>query len=135
MTRTQKERSARAKETFVRVTAQMKKIAIENEIKLSKAISGKHLKDPHPFDVFLQKKEKHFIEVKTILKGKNDKITVHPNCMKSKLKVAKKQKANIHTFVFDDRTGKFFYKEGVGSFRLSTMTPVATMRSVVKWLH
>lgn len=128
-------RSALAKKHYVPCTRQIKEKAIANEILLSQVVNGKHLPDDDPFDVLVQNGRKHFIEVKTIIRAKNDKVTMHPDSLVSKKKKAKRNKAKTHTFVFDERTGKLYYKKGLGSFRLSTMTEIATIKGINKYLH
>lgn len=75
-----------------------------------------------PFDVTVGN---HVIEVKTIVQGVNDKITMHPSSLARKVAFARKNHVESHTIVKDDRTGQVFYKEGVGSFRLSSMREVS----------
>jgi hypothetical protein len=43
---------------------------------------------------------------------------------KAEYKKLKKKGTTMHTVVFDERTGKIYYRKGVGSFRLSTMQEV-----------
>jgi len=74
-----------------------------------------------PFDVTVGN---HVIEVKTIVHGVNDKITMHPESLARKVAFAEKNGVLPHTVVVDNRTSKIYYKEGVGSFRLSSMREV-----------
>jgi len=74
-----------------------------------------------PFDLT---KGNHVIEVKTIVQGINDKVTMHPSSLARKVAFAEQNGVQPHTVVKDDRTGQVYYKEGVGSFRLSSMREV-----------
>jgi hypothetical protein len=126
-----KERVKKAINSHKPCTAAVRRQAIKNERKLAKEITGaKHLPNNEPYDVYLGTKEvpNHMIEVKTIVRGKNNKITMHKESLERKIKLAKKHKgAKIHTVVFDDRVGDIYYREGVGSFRLDSMHKVKGM--------
>jgi hypothetical protein len=74
-----------------------------------------------PFDLTVGN---NVIEVKRIVHGINDKITMHPASLARKVDFALNNGVEPHTVVKDDRTGQVFYKEGVGSFRLSSMREV-----------
>jgi len=113
-----KARAERAKQSYNPVTKEKKRIATENELKLAKSIKGKQTPDNAPFDVI---RGGHAIEVKTIVAGKNDKITMHPESRNRKLESAKKNGYKMHTVVFDARNNKLYYSEGVGSYRLGGM--------------
>lgn len=136
LTEQDKARVERAIKSHKPSTKKVQKQAIQNEIKLSKGLrKSTWLSDNEPYDVIIGKQDrpKHLIEVKTIVRGKNDKITMHPKALRRKLSEAKKQsQAKVHTVVFDDRTGKMYYKEGVGSFRLTTMKPIRGIGSLKK---
>jgi hypothetical protein len=78
-----------------------------------------------PFDV-LSKDGKHAIEVKTLVKQGNNKITMKGSAMERKYGWALKNKKQIHTIVLDMRNGssvpsEIYHREGVGSFRLDNM--------------
>jgi hypothetical protein len=97
--------------------------ADDNEAKLAVLIGGKRTADNEPFDILFGK---NMIEVKTIVRGKNDKITVHPESLRRKMEEIKAKKGIAHTVVFDERNNKVYYNEGVGSFRLGAMEYMGT---------
>ena len=126
----------KAKESHLPVTKEIRKVATLNEEKLATTLkNAKQLPDNEPFDVIVgsQENPKHLIEVKTIVRGKNDKITMHKDSLARKLAEAGKHPdAKTHTVVFDERTGKFYYNEGLGSFRLKNMKSYDSLNDVVK---
>lgn len=127
-------------------TAAVQRVALENELRLRDLLKDAglgdslQLGDNEPFDVWIggnpskfysggYKKymPNHVIEVKTIVRAKNDKITMHPESLakkKAELKTFSSKGTVGHTVVFDERTGKIYYREGLGSFRLSSMQEV-----------
>jgi hypothetical protein len=134
-----------AKLTHKPSTAQVRAVAIRNEVDLRDNLRIAGIKDVYqegdnaPFDVWVgadpekwysgasKKKPTHVIEVKTIVRGKNNKITMHTESLARKKKEARKfgkKNTQVHTVVFDERNGKYYYKEGVGSFRLNSMKEV-----------
>ena len=64
-------------------------------------------------------------EIKTIVTGSNDKITMHPDSLARKQDYLASNNLTGHTVVFDDRNNNIYYKQGVGSFRLSSMQEVS----------
>lgn len=119
-------------------------IATTNELRLRDILRNAGINkvfqegDRKPFDVWIgadpyayytgasKAKPRQVIEVKSIIEAKNDKITMPKDALFRKneeLKVFTRAKA--HTVVFDERTGKIYYKEGLGSFRLSSMQEVS----------
>jgi hypothetical protein len=126
-----KSRHERAKAAFHSpVTYEKLQIALEQEGRLAHAIGGKDLPDNEPFDVLRDVKDigvTHAIEVKTIVDGKNDKITMHPDSLRRKKKFIEEHRAVAHTVVIDKRgdTPKYYWRSGVGSFRLKSMQPVS----------
>jgi SPP1 gp7 family putative phage head morphogenesis protein len=101
------ERVNRAKRTYKPATRRVQQIAARNERKLASLVDGEALGDNEPFDVLLGPKSNpsDMIELKPIVRGKNNKI-------------------KMHTVVFDERTGTIYYRKGVGSFRLSSMRQI-----------
>jgi hypothetical protein len=116
------ERSARAKASHRGMTKGKMRVAMSNEARVAKAIGGRHLPDNEPFDIV---KGNHGVEVKTIMEGKNDKITMHPESLQRKLDHAAANGLTPHTVAIDVRGGApmVYYKSGVGSYRLGGMTP------------
>jgi hypothetical protein len=128
-------RVERAKRTHVPHSREAHIIAINNEKKLAIKLKGKQLLDNEPFDVIVGPKNDPsvLIEVKTIIKGKNDKITMHPDALMRKKNFAKKfPNADMCTVVFDERSGIYYLKEGVGSFRLTTMKSYDSIEALIK---
>jgi hypothetical protein len=111
---------ARALASYKPSTKAKRRVSEQSEADVAKAIRGKQLGDNEPADVT---KGKHAVEVKTIVDGNNDKITMHPESLARKMK----QKATWHTVVVDARgTGKsYYYKKGLGSFRIANMDKVS----------
>jgi hypothetical protein len=120
-------------------------IAINNEIELRDSLRAAGIKkvnqegDNAPFDVWIgadpekwysgKSKEKPWavIEVKTIIRAKNNKITMPKDALVRKRKELRKfgkKNTSGHTIVIDERTGKIYYRDDVGSFRLSAMEEV-----------
>ena len=71
-------------------------------------------------------KGNHAIEVKTIVKGANPKITMHPSSRARKMEYAKKNNMTTHTVVYHNPSNTIYYKSGVGSYRLSGMQKVSS---------
>ena len=133
-----------AKLSYLPMNAAKMHIATTNELRLRDFLRGAGIKkvfqegDRKPFDVWIGAdpaayysgrsvaKPKHVIEVKSIIQAKNDKITMHKeSLLKKKLELKKwGKKTTEHTVVFDERTGKIYYKQGLGSFRLGSMQEV-----------
>jgi len=124
-------RAQRAKETYVPATAEVQKQALENQNRLARHLGGDVTEDNHPFDVIVGS---HAIEVKTIVRGKNDKITMHPDSLRRKNSHSIRESLTPHTVVFDDRHGHIYYSRGVGSFRLKSMQKVTLeeIREILK---
>jgi hypothetical protein len=95
------------------------------EAEIQRGIPGaEHTAGNAPFDLTVGN---HVIEVKRIVNGINDKITMHPESLARKVDFALDNGVEPHTVVKDDRTGKIYYKEGVGSFRLGSMREVSLL--------
>ena len=134
--------------------AQVQAIALKNELSLRDYLRAAGIKDVYqegdnaPFDVWIgvdpakyyakrtTKKPKIVIEVKSIIRAKNDKITMHKDSLARKRKEWKKfgkRKTQVYTVVFDERTGKMYLRDDVGSFRLGAMKEV-TMKDIQRLL-
>lgn len=118
------EKVAKAKESHLPATRAVQKIATENQTLAALKVGGIETVDNAPFDII---RGKDYIELKTIVRASNDKITMHPESLARKLKsIENVNGARAHTLVIDERTGKVYYSIGLGSFRLSTMTEIGT---------
>ena len=118
-------RAERAKATHKPATREKQLEAAKYEKKVAHAIGGKDLDDHEPFDVLLPR---HAVEVKTILDGTHPKITMHPESLARKEKYVRKNKVRGHTVVIDARNRskpEYYYRRGMGSFRLSGMEKVS----------
>ena len=112
------DRAERAKASYNPATVGKQRTADANEIKLANGVKGKRTTDNEAFDVICGKSA---IELKTIVGGKNNKITMHPESLKRKLDKAKAEGLRPFTVVFDARNDIVYYKQGIGSFRLVNM--------------
>ncbi len=118
------ERSARSSKHHIPATKAKQDQAAKYEETVAKLIGGKNLDDHEPFDVI---KGRHAVEVKTVLLGaKSVKVTMHPDSLMRKANFLRDEKMTGHTVVIDAREEKpaYYYKVGVGSFRLSNMQVV-----------
>lgn len=104
---------------------------------VAKAVGGKQLEDNEPLDVRVERAGggEHAIEVKSLLKGKKQAITVHADALLRKVEYAgRNPDSTFHTVVLDHRAayeggehaGNFsghglYYKRGSGAFALSKM--------------
>ena len=116
-------RIARAKASHKPSTRKNQQIAYRHEASIAQLIDGTNLADNEPFDVI---KGHHAVEVKVIIGGKNPKITMHPESLARKVAELRKNKRIGHTVVIDARgtPPAYYYKAGLGSFRLSAMQRV-----------
>lgn len=104
--------------------------ALEQEAKIAGALGGLNLQDNEPFDVIVGR---FAVEVKTMINGKNPKITMRSDALERKLAYCKRNRLKAVTVVADLRgkSPRYFYKNGIGSFRLSTMSPT-TLQDLAK---
>ena len=59
------------------------------------------------------------------MRGKNDKITMHKSSLARKRDYAAKYRdAQVHTVVFDERTGHIYNKAELGSFQQEKLDKV-----------
>ena len=116
-------RADRARSTYKPATQEKQHLGEKEEGKIAALIGGKNLDDNEPADVI---KGRHAVEVKTLIDQKNDKITMHPDSLARKLKFGRKEKMQWHTVAIDARgdTPSYYYRKGVGSFRLGSMEKV-----------
>jgi len=110
-------------------TKQHQDLAEANEDVINKHLKGSiKSKNNSPFDIIhTVNGKKHGIEVKALLTQKNDKITQKGDAIARKQAYAKTNKIKgMHTVAVDYRNGTpvVYHKEGVGSFRIGSMTPV-----------
>lgn len=125
------ERSLRALKSAVPTTKKTQRLAEKNEILIADMVKGVHTPDNHPVDVLLRMMGKLFgIEVKTLQKNKNDKITMRKAAVERKHKWALENRGTVHVVVIDDRPAhlngghRFLYTRTIGSPRISGMTKI-----------
>lgn len=124
--RTLSQRAHAAKASYIPVTSAKYQLAKRNERSVAKILNGVPTANNSPFDVIVN--GKIGVEVKTIIEGRHDKITMHPSSLKEKNDEMRRMKLmSVFTVVADHRgaSQKWFVREGLGSFRLGTLTPVA----------
>ena len=116
-----------AQRAYVSANYQEQKIADEQERILSSALGLARTPDNSTFDL-LPADEHVAVEVKTMIKQKNDKITMAGDALARKIDfISERMKTNpafrAYTVVADKRGGptRYYIRQGVGSFRLNTM--------------
>jgi len=130
-----KDRVERAKASAVRTGQHEQAIADRSEAVLSQAIGVPRTPNNQAFDL---ENDDVGIEVKTLVNGKNEKITMSKTALARKLGALDGRKG--YTVVVDRRSGgltgqaTYYYREGFGSFRLGSMTKttLSELRSIVK---
>ena len=110
-------------------------IAEQTEHELSAALGMPKSPDNRPFD--LQSKTVG-VEIKTVVSGKNDKITMSKDAIGRKnaeMKAAKLKR--VYTVVADKRGAevKYLVRQGFGSFRLGSMTSVPDTAALAKFMR
>jgi phage portal protein BeeE len=104
---------------------------------IAKAVQGEWEEDNAFYDV-KTRDGKHFLEVKSMLKGGKKSISVHEDALLRKVKgMAENPGANYHTVVVDERAtyqsgaykenysgNRLYYRRGSGRYSLSSMQPV-----------
>lgn len=134
------EKSLRALKAFVPIHAEAQRHAEANEVSIRRMVTAPGWKatrtdDNLPVDVIIKLPDGRVagIEVKTIINGKNDKITMRTAAIDKKDKWSKSNHASVHTVVVDDRERlgngnysghRLYYRRGTGSFRVGAMIPV-----------
>lgn len=142
------DRCQRAKSAHVMVDKRIQRYAEEhNEPRVAKALGGVSFPDGEPIDIAISGNDgalKHGVELKTIVKNSNGKITMKGDAIARKAKWERKNKAKIHTIVIDDSEvfnangegkhdeskRKIYYANGYGSFRIATMHQAKDMDEV-----
>ena len=124
---TKSDRVERAKKSAVKTAKASQDIAEHSEVVLAQALGIPKSRDNLAFDV---RNDEVAIEVKTLVNGKNEKITMSKLALGRKLAEQQAEGLKAYTVVVDRRvgglTGKatYYYREGLGSFRLGSMTKV-----------
>ena len=127
------EKMQRAMEAYKGGGLEAQRIADKQEGIMSRALGVPRTADNSAFDC---RNDKVGIELKTMIESKNGKITMNKAALARKLAEAKKDNLKMFTVVADKRGGStsYYYREGVGSFRVGSMTPVSLseLRSIVR---
>ena len=109
------------------------RIADQQEKTISKALGLPRTGDNSAFDL---RTDKVGIEVKCMQDSRNGKVTMSSAALARKVKEARKAKLKMYTIVADKRAGQtqYYVRKGVGSFRVSAMTPVtiSELREFIK---
>jgi hypothetical protein len=127
-TGTPETRTSRALATYKPSTQARQAIASASEQDITQAIGGTRTDDNDPFDTTVRDGGHfHGVEVKTLIDNTNDKITMHPESRDRKVAWGRSNHAATHTIVKDVRSGqaRYYYRRGVGSFRISSMRAVS----------
>jgi phosphohistidine phosphatase len=131
------ERVKRAMESAVRTGKHEQEIADKSEKVLSDAVGIPRTADNSPFDL---RNDDVGIEVKTLVNGKNEKITMSKAALGRKLAEQRADGIKAYTVVVDRRAGglsgraTYYYREGLGSFRLGSMTKttLGELRGIIR---
>jgi GNAT superfamily N-acetyltransferase len=136
------ERCRRAKAAHVMVDKTIQRYAEEhNEPRAAKKLGGISFPNSEPIDIAIAGDNgvvKHGIELKTMVKNANNKITMKKDARERKKSWELKNKAQIHTVVLDDSAvmnakgegkhdeskRKIYYANGYGSFRIGSLHEV-----------
>lgn len=111
------------------------KIADDTEAKVSKAIGIPRTRNNSAFDL---RNDEVGIELKTMITGKNEKITMSKTALGRKLAEAQAEGLKTFTVVADmrgDRSkARYYVSDKLGSLRLGSMTPVSLtqLKEIVK---
>ena len=127
----EKEASDRVKRAIasqVRTGQHEQLIADRSEDVLSRGIGIPRTRDNSAFDL---RNDEVGIEVKTLVNGKNEKITMSKTALGRKIAEQRADGIKAYTVVVDRRTGgltgkaTYYVKEGLGSFRLGSMEKIS----------
>jgi len=119
-------KAKRAKKSHKMVARKVQREADVAERALAKTIGGASFKNSEPVDVVVADdtgRVVHGIEHKYMFDNSNHKITMNKYAQVRKLIWEKKNDTTFHTVV-ESKSGKIFYRRGVGSFRVGAMYEV-----------
>jgi broad specificity phosphatase PhoE len=118
------DRVERARKSAVLIGTKEQRQAEGVEAKFAKAIGVPQTKDNNAFDL---RNDAVGIELKTLLSNSNDKITMNKYAIGRKVAEQRADNLKVFTVVADMRgrsNAAYYVREGVGSFRLGSMTKV-----------
>lgn len=126
-------RSERAKLSHKPSTQKKQARGDQEQKHIAQLIGGEVTPGNEPFDVV---KPGVAVEVKAIQDNDNNKVTMHPDSRRRKEEYAQEHGLTPHTVAVDLRGGKrkYYYKQGVGAYRLSSMQRVtsAQLRHLIR---
>lgn len=127
-------RSDRARASHKVCSRDVQKIADDMEAKMSKQLGLARTGDNAPFDLL---QGKTAVEIKTIVRAGNDKITMHPESLQRKVSFAKKNKVRPFTLAIDRRGDKpiYYAAKGLGSFRLGSMQRFDNIKALQEFIR
>lgn len=114
----------RARKNAVLTGKHEQDIADHVEAKVSKAIGVPRTENNSAFDL---RNDDIGVEVKTMVTGKNDKVTMGKTALGRKVAEAQAEGIKTYTVVADMRgrsSAKYYFSDRLGSLRLGTMTPM-----------
>jgi len=127
------EKMQRALKAYVPCNTEQQRAADKQEEIVSKALGIPRTKNNSAFDL---RNDDVGVELKTMMSGKNDKVTMNKEALGRKM--AEKEAEGLKTFtvVADTRSGRtqYYYSPKLGSLRLGSMTKatLSELRSVVR---
>lgn len=140
------EKALLARKFYKKANRKEQRYAEQQESILASGIGGAQTDDNKPVDVTLKiGKIEHGVEVKTLISGKRDKITMNAKAIIKKVAWQSDGNRKIHTVVLDKRGAfhrganralfsghELYYKSGVGSFRVGSMHKVKDYEELMR---
>jgi ppGpp synthetase/RelA/SpoT-type nucleotidyltranferase len=113
----------RALTAYKPITGDAARLALRQCARVAKAVDGQCTDDNAPFDVIAGKDA---INVRTLVDGGHDQVTVLPEAAARKERYADEQGLTPHTIVVDARGSKpaYYHRAGVGTFAIASEQPV-----------
>lgn len=127
-------RSERAKASYNPTNRSKHEVARKAELFIANMLGGNHITGNKPMDVILvhPNGKTYGIEVKAVIKNKNEKLTMHPESLDRKVAWGRKHHASVHTVVVDMQSRQILYRRGVGSFEFGTMDRIESPKHLMK---
>lgn len=126
--------------TYKPSTAAKQRLAEAQQTIIARALRGAVTDDNAPLDVVATVGGRRVgIEVKTFIDNANDKVTMHPDSLRRKLRWATETRTPLVTVVVDRRDvglprfysgHRWYVRCGVGSFRLASLTPLRSLQAL-----
>ena len=128
-------RALRALESYVPLTKEKMKVALDYQTKLAEALGFGVTHNNAPFDVI---KGDIAFEVKTIQDAKDSRIHMRKDSRERKEKLASEHNLRIYTVAFDLREAEeptIYIRRGVGAFAFSQMEKVGTLEGIKNFIR